>query len=47
MRDDRVYWVDPSLLVIPGIRLPEMTLLMGKLVRPEVFGAPADGELAR
>ncbi len=43
----RVYWVDPSRLVIPGIRLPEMTHLMGKLVQPEAFGEPADAELVK
>lgn len=46
VRDDRVFWVDPSLLVIPGIRLPEMTQLMGKIVQPELFGEPADGDLS-
>ena len=38
VRDDRVYRVDPGRLVIPGLRLPQMTLLMGKLVQPEIFG---------
>jgi iron complex transport system substrate-binding protein len=42
---ERVYQVDPRHLVIPGIRLPEMALLMGKLVQPEVFGEPSDAEL--
>ena len=38
VRNDRVYQVDPDKLVIPGLRLPEMTLLMGKLAQPEIFG---------
>jgi len=42
----RVYHVDPSRLVIPGIRLPEMTSLMGKLIQPEAFGEVTDAELA-
>ncbi len=43
----RVYQVEPSRLVIPGIRLPEMTLLMGKLVQPEAFGEPAPSEMGQ
>jgi iron complex transport system substrate-binding protein len=46
VRSERVYWVDPSRLVIPGIRLPEMTTLMGRLIQPEAFGEAADDELA-
>ena len=43
VQQDRVYWVDPERLVIPGIRLPEMTALMARLVQPAAFGeAPAD-----
>jgi iron complex transport system substrate-binding protein len=38
---NRVYWVDPIRLVIPGPRLPEMTRLMGRLVHPEIFGEPS------
>lgn len=38
VRDDRVYWVDPGRLVIPGLRLAEMATLVGRLVQPEVFG---------
>ena len=38
VRDERVYRVDPGRLVIPGLRLPQMTLLMGKLVQSEIFG---------
>jgi len=45
VRDHRVYRVDPSLLVIPGIRLPEMTELMGRLIHPEIFGDVADADL--
>jgi iron complex transport system substrate-binding protein len=43
----RVYCVDPSRLAIPGIRLPEMTLLMAKLIQPEAFGEAEDHELVR
>jgi ABC-type Fe3+-hydroxamate transport system substrate-binding protein len=43
--EDRVYWVDPGKLVIPGIRLPEMTELMGRMIHPESLGAPDDREL--
>jgi ABC-type Fe3+-hydroxamate transport system substrate-binding protein len=45
VRDDRVYRVDPGKLVIPGLRLPEMTLLMGKMVQPEIFGEVEMAEL--
>lgn len=45
VRDGRVWLIDPRQLVIPGIRLPEMTLLMGRLVHPEVFGEPSADEL--
>lgn len=38
--DGRVYRVHPSRLVIPGIRLPEMTRLMGRLIHPKRFGEP-------
>lgn len=41
VEDDRVYWVDPVRLVIPGPRLPRMTRLLGRLVHPEVFGEPS------
>jgi iron complex transport system substrate-binding protein len=44
--DDRVWSVEPDRLVIPGIRLPEMTLLMARLVHPEVFGEPEASDLA-
>ena len=46
-REQRVYLVDPSRLVIPGIRLPEMTRLMGKLIQPEAFGQASGEELVR
>jgi iron complex transport system substrate-binding protein len=45
VRARRVYWVDPDRLVIPGMRLPQMTLLMAKLIHPEAFGEPAADEL--
>jgi iron complex transport system substrate-binding protein len=45
VRDGRVYQVDPRRLVIPGIRLPEMTELMGRLIHPEVFGEVEDADL--
>jgi iron complex transport system substrate-binding protein len=45
VRERRVYWVEPGRLVIPGIRLPEMTELMGRLVHPEVFGEPSPEEM--
>ena len=44
VQNDRVYWIDPSRLVIPGIRLPKMAQLAGKLIHPEVFGEPGDDE---
>ncbi|MFC1543863.1 ABC transporter substrate-binding protein [Gemmatimonadota bacterium] len=42
---DRVWWVDPQRLSIPGPRMPEMAELMQRLIHPERFGAPAGGEL--
>ncbi len=45
VRDDRVFSVDPERLVIPGIRLPEMTRLLARLLHPEVFGEASDSEL--
>ena len=45
VRDHRVYQIDPGKLVIPGLRLPEMTLLMGKLAQPEIFGEVETAEL--
>lgn len=40
VREKRVYWVDPSRLVIAGPRLPEMTELLGRMIHPEIFGEP-------
>ncbi len=45
VRRQRVYLVDPSRLVIPGIRLPEMTRLMGKLIQAEAFGEASHDEM--
>ena len=45
VRENRVYWVDPVRLTIPGPRLPEMTELTARLVHPEIFGAVSDEEL--
>ena len=45
VQEERVFRVAPSRLVIPGIRLPEMTRLMGRLIHPEAFGEPSKGEL--
>ncbi len=47
VRRQRVYLVDPSRLVIPGIRLPEMTRLMGKLIQAEAFGKATYEEMVR
>lgn len=41
----QVYSVDPSRLVIPGVRLPQMTLLLARLIHPETFGEPGPEEL--
>jgi len=44
VREGRVYEVEPARLVIPGLRLPEMARLVGRLIHPERFGeAPPDG----
>lgn len=40
----RVFQIHPSRLVIPGMRLPEMTRLMGQLIHPELYGEPADDQ---
>ena len=37
---DRVHFVDPSRLSVPGPRLPEMAELVARIVRPERFGEP-------
>jgi ABC-type Fe3+-hydroxamate transport system substrate-binding protein len=47
VRDRRVYSVDPGALVIPGLRLPEMTRLLGRLVHPEIYGEALPSELER
>jgi iron complex transport system substrate-binding protein len=44
VESNRVYWVDPTRLVIPGPRLPQMTRLMGQLIHPEIFGEPSAGD---
>ena len=40
VRQRRVYHVEPGRLVIPGLRLPEMTRLMGQFIHPEIYGDP-------
>jgi ABC-type Fe3+-hydroxamate transport system substrate-binding protein len=40
----QVHHVDPAQLVIPGIRLPEMTERMGRFIHPEVFGNPTPAD---
>jgi iron complex transport system substrate-binding protein len=45
VREQRVWWVDPSRLVIPGMRLPEMTARIGRLIQPEAFGEPTAADL--
>jgi len=42
VRDDSVYRVEPNVLVIPGIRLPEMARAMTELIHPGTFAQPAD-----
>jgi iron complex transport system substrate-binding protein len=42
---DRVWWVHPDRLAVPGPRLGEMAGLLARLIHPEVFGPPADTEL--
>ena len=42
VRKNRVFWVDPDLLVIPGMRLPGMTRRVGRMIHPEIFGAPGE-----
>lgn len=44
VKQQQVHWVDPSQLVIPGMRLPEMARLMGRFIHPEEFGEPAPGD---
>jgi cobalamin transport system substrate-binding protein len=45
VESNRVYQIDPGRLAIPGLRLPEMTRLMARLIHPEVFGEPANAEM--
>lgn len=45
VKNGRVYLVEPGLLVIPGVRLPEMSELMARLVHPETFGEPTAADL--
>jgi iron complex transport system substrate-binding protein len=40
VKERRVYHIDPGEMVIPGLRLPEMTALMGQLIHPEQYGEP-------
>lgn len=42
----RVAFVDPWQLLVPGPRLAEMAELMGRLVHPELFGAPRPEDFA-
>lgn len=42
VRNDNVYRVEPSVLVIPGIRLPEMAQAMAELIHPGTFAQPTD-----
>jgi len=44
VKRQQVHWVDPSQLVIPGMRLPAMARLMGRFIHPEEFGEPAPGD---
>ncbi len=44
VRRNRVFWIDPDLLVIPGIRQPAMTARMGRLIHPEIFGEPVEAD---
>lgn len=45
VQEDRVFWVEPGRLVIPGLRIAEMTRLMGRLIHPEEYGEPERHEL--
>lgn len=42
VRDNNVYRVEPGVLVIPGIRLPEMARAMAELIHPGTFAEPTD-----
>ena len=45
VNNNRVYWIDPLRLAIPGPRMPEMAELLAKLIHPEIFGAVSDRDL--
>lgn len=47
--NDQVHFVDPSQLAIPGMRLGEMALRLGRMIHPEAFGqpVPADYQIRR
>jgi iron complex transport system substrate-binding protein len=42
----RVAFVDPWQLLVPGPRLADMAELMGRLIHPELFGAPGAADFA-
>ena len=42
VRDGYVYRVDPGMLSIPGLRLPEMARELARRIHPGAFDAPAD-----
>ena len=42
---NRVYWIDPLRLAIPGPRMPEMAELLAKLIHPEIFGTVSNRDL--
>ncbi len=42
VRDGSVYRVEPNVLVIPGIRLPEMARAMTELIHPGTFAQTTD-----
>lgn len=44
--EGRVAFVDPWHLLVPGPRLADMAELMGRLVHPEIFGAPQPEDFA-
>ena len=47
VRNNRVYWIDPSRVVIPGVHLAQVAYLMGKLIHPEVFGEPGPEDYSK
>ena len=40
VRENRVYWVDPIRIAVPGPRLPDMAQLLAQMIHPEIFGSP-------